>query len=143
MARGQPKLFRETLEIPGERKLGAQPRLPGIAERTPPSRIADESLQRGGECHRVRFAYQHAGVVADQLRNRRDARRQARESLALRLGKHVRQAVAIAIARDAASERKEIRLAVLRQQLLLRERPAPGNALTDAEAARLLLQPLL
>src|SRR5436190_17624373 len=120
MAR-QPELHREAFEIGLERELGAQPRLPGIAERTAASGIGDESLERGGECHRVGLAHQNPCVVTDQLWDRRDPRGYAREPLALRLGEHVRQAVAIAIARDAASERKEIRLAVLRQQLLLRE----------------------
>ena len=72
-------------------------------------------------------------AVAHQLRDRRDAGRHAGERLALRLGEHVRQAVAVAVARDAAREREQIGVPVFAQQLVLRERAAPLNAVRDAE----------
>ena len=54
----------------------------------------------------------------------------------MRLGEHVRQAIAIAVARDAAGERKEIGSLVLEQQFVLRQRAAPGDALRDTQFPR-------
>src|SRR5213592_2034411 len=133
----EAKLRRQTLEVSSEGELRAQPRLAGIAEQPATRGIGDETRERGRECRAVAFAHQNAGVVANQLGNGRDACRYAGDTLALRLSEHVRQAVAVTIARDTARQRKEVGLAIFRQQLVLREWAAPRDALADAEGARL------
>src|SRR6185436_6407899 len=95
----------EQVEVPLEAELGANPRLTGRAERPPARGLRDQALDGAGERGDVVLLDQHArDAVAHELGDRRDARRDAGDALALRLGEHVRQAVAIAVARDAARE---------------------------------------
>src|SRR5438309_3640396 len=127
-ARGKP------LEIRLQRELGAHARLAGVAEPAPECRIADQRFQRRGERRYIVLCDQQPGAaVAYELWDGGDPRCHARERLALRLGEHVRQAVAVAVARDAAGERKKIRRPILSEELVLCEGAAPVNALGDAE----------
>src|SRR5690349_21221283 len=102
----QPELAGEPLEVRFERELRPQSPLARVAERAAARRIDDEGLQRARECHGVRLAHQEARVISDELRDGRDASRDAGEALALGLRKHVRQTIAIAVARDAARQRE-------------------------------------
>src|SRR6185436_17049534 len=124
----------EPVEVPLEAELGANPRLTGRAERSPARGLRNQILDGAGKRRNVVLLYQHASdAVAHQLGDRRDPRRDAGDALALRLGKHVRQAVAIAVARDAAREREDVGGAVFLEDLLLRHGAAPDNAIGDAE----------
>ena len=84
--------------------------------------LRDQRLERARQraAHRCPAPAARSAPSRDQLRDRRDARRDAGEPLALRLDQHVRQPVAVAVARDAAREREEVRVAVLGEQLVLR-----------------------
>src|SRR5881394_4372830 len=91
----------EPVEVSLEAELGANPRLTGGAERSSARGLGVQVFEGTGERGGVALLDQYArDAVAHQLGNRRDARRDAREALTLRLGEHVRQAVAIAVARD-------------------------------------------
>ena len=109
----------------------------GLAERAAPRRLTDQHFEGLRQLLRRFGLDQQAGdAVIDQFGNAGHARGDAGEALALRLDEHVRQPVAVAVARHARGEREQVGSAVLGQQLDLRTRAAPLHAIGDAEPAR-------
>src|SRR5687767_10016842 len=96
--------------------------------------LDDEPPQGFAESFGI-FGFDNEAVlfIAKQLGNARNIGGQADKSLARRLHQNIRQAVRIAILRNPAGERDNIRLPVSFQHSLLRLRSLPANAVSDAQ----------